>query len=406
MSQWVRRAMFAGVLLLVAGSGAQAGHEQTPAETQPSPEAASASCVLRIAYATADLPLNRDSFEVLLRSTSVLGAALREVPGLTPQMLGEDVSAELWELSENQTVERHTPTTTALLRLHVIVERSVPDADGKARQLLDALCRRLEQVFSERSADALGRRRDEMARAEEQVKQAERRVVQVQELQQKLYAEAGQTELSRAAVLANLQNWERDQQELEAKLAALHARQNALLEQIARIGGEIKTRAQEDPVAIELQKVVELRERALAKTREQAKQALASDDQVAGGEERLALARAELAKQRQAASFAAGGSLLADLSKDVVSLATDIAESEARREYFRGRLAQARERKLLELADRYEGEVAPQFKAAEQGVRIALDRRLEAEEQLARCRPATVTVLGAGGEQQGQSPKR
>jgi DNA repair exonuclease SbcCD ATPase subunit len=296
---------------------------------------------------------------------------------------------------------------TALLRLHVIVERSVPDADGKARQLLDALCRRLAQVFSERSAEALSRRREELTQAEEQVKQAEQRLAQVQELQQKLYAEAGQTELSQAAVLADLQGWEREQQEREAKLAALHARQNALLEQIARIGQEIKTRAQEDPVAIELQKVVELRERALAKTRELAKQGLvSSDDEVAAGEERLALARAELAKQRQAASLAAGGSLLADLNKDVVSLAADIAESEARREYFRGRMAQAREQKLLELANRYEGEVGPQLKAAEQGVRIALDRRLEAEEQLARCRPATVTVLGAGGEQQSQSPKR
>lgn len=406
MSHWVRRAMFAGVLLLVAGSGPQAGHEQAPAETQPSSEVASASCVLRIAYATADLPLNRDSFEVLLRSTSVLGAAVGEVRGLTPEMLGEDVSAELWELSENQTVERHTPTTTALLRLHVIVERSVPDADAKARQLLEALCQRLEQVFSERSAEALSRRREEFTRAEEQVKQAEQRLAQVQELQQKLYAEAGQAELSQTAVLADLQGWKREQQEREAKLAALHARQNALLEQIARIGQEVKARVQEDPVAIELQKVVELREQALEKTKELTKEHLAGDNEIAAGEERVALARAELAKQRQAASQAAGGSLLADLSKEVVTLAADIAESEAGREYFRGRLAQAREQKLLELVDRYEGEVVLQLKAAEQGVHIALDRRLEAEEQLARCRPATVTVLGAGGEQQGQSPNR
>jgi len=406
MSQWIGKAIFASVLLLVAGSGAQAGHEQTPAETQPSPEAASASCVLRIAYATADLPLNRDSFEVLLRSTSVLGAAVGEVRGLTPQMLGEEVSAELWQLSELKQMENHTAITTALLRLHVIVERSVPDADAKARQLLAALCQRLEQVFAERSEEALSQRREEVARAAEQVQQAEQRLAQVQELQQKLYAEAGQAELSQAAVLADLQGWEREQQEREAKLAALHARQNALLEQIARIGQEVKARVQEDPVAIELQKVVELRERALEKTKEMTREGLAGDNEIAAGEERVALARAELAKQRQAASQAAGGSLLADLNKEVVTLAADIAESEARREYFRGRLAQARERKLLELTDRYEGEVAPQFKAAQQTVRMGLDRRLEAEEQLARCRPATVTVLGAGGEQQGQSPKR
>jgi hypothetical protein len=347
--------------------------------------------MLRVGYVRGDLPLDRGSFRVLVDSSGVLGAAVRAVPGLTPEMLAEDISATLSEVSELQQVEGHMLVTTALLQLSVRVERSVADADAKAGRLLAALSKRLEQVLVERNEGTLSRRREDLARAAEQVTQAEQQLGQVQELQQKLYAEAGQSELSRTAILADLQGAEQELQHVGMKLASLHARQNATAEQIARIGKEIAARAQEDPVAVELQKIVELREQALKKEKETKEAGMFSGT---AGEEAVALARAELAKQRQAAAQAAGGNLLAELNKEVVTLAVDIAEAEARGEYFHTRLALARDKKLLELADHYEREVAPQLGAAEQAVRQALQRRAEAEEQLAQYRPVTVTVMG------------
>jgi hypothetical protein len=396
MSCRIRMLAFASVLFLVAGAAPQETPEQAPPETQPSNEAV-ASCVLRVQYTKEDLPMNRDSFKVLLGSNAVLAAAAREVPGLIPEVFENQASADLWELNELQQIVGHTPVTTSLLRLTVRVERSVPDADAKAGELLAALSRRLEQVLVERNAGALDRRRQAVAGATEQVTQAERQLGQVQELQRKLYADAGQTDLSRAAILGDLQSMEREQQQVEMKLVGLHARQNALAEQIARIGKEIAERAEHDPVAIELQKVVELRERALQKEKERKDAGLLGSESTAG-EEAVAMARAELAKQRQGPPQAAGASLLADLNKEVVTLAVDIAEAEAQGEYLRTRIAQAHERNLLELADRYEAEVAPQLSAAEQSLRDALARRLEAEELVARFRAVTVTVLGGAEE--------
>jgi hypothetical protein len=394
MIPWIRRATLATVVWLVTGAGAQTSQEQPAAETRPSSETATARCVLRVRYFRGDVPLDRKSFSALVNSDAVLGAAVRCVPGLEQAAPGRDVSAALSELNELSQIEGHTSVTTALLELSVRVWQNVPDAETKAANLLAAVSSRLEQGLGARNDAALRQRREAVDRAAEQVTQAQMELGKVQGPQQTLYAEAGQTELSRANILADLQATERDEQQAEMKLVELHARQNAIAEQIARIGKEVATRTQDDPVAVELQKVVALREKALEKAQELRKKGVAPEQDVNDAEEHLALARAELAKQREAASQSAGGNLLADLNKEVVTLAVDIAEAEARREYLHKRLEQARDRKLLELADRYEREVAPQLSAAEQTLRDALAQQVQAEERLAQYCPVTVTVLG------------
>ena len=178
------------------------------------------------------------------------------------------------------------------------------------------------------------------------------------------------------------------------RLAALHARQNALTEQIARIGKDLEAKAQQDPVAIELAKVVALRERALQAAQERSEAKLFSEQEVRDVEEKLALARADLAKQRQVANQLAGGNLLADFNKEVVNLAVEIAEVEAQREAVRERAAQIHERKLLELADRYDREVRPQLPLAEHAIEQALQRELQINTQLSAYRPPTLTVPG------------
>jgi hypothetical protein len=394
MSHEKRRAVGSFLVYLVAAGLACTAAEPPTAETQPRSQYAEASCVLRIVSAPDDFPLNEDTLRSIIESSGVLGAAAKDVLGAPAAGFEDALVLRVAEVGRFPGREGRNPVLTSLFRLRVELSEHIPEADARASRLLAGLCAGTERVLKDRSDEALIRRREVLMQAERDVAQAEQRLGRVHELQQTLYADAGQTELSHAVVLAHLQAADREWRDLEQKLAALRARQKALTEEIARIGHHAAARAEQDPVAAELRKVVELRERALQKMRERKQEHQVGEQEIADAEERLALARAELARQQQTASLAVGGSLLADLNRDVVMLAVDIAETEARRLSLRSYLDHARERKLLELASRYDTEIPQQLRAAEEALQQALRRKVAVEEQLGDYSAISFTVVG------------
>lgn len=361
-------------------------------DTQPVTSAVDVGCLVQITFGPG-LPLDRKTMMATLRSSGVLGAAVRDVPGLDPDAVGGG-DVHLTEFAGSSAREGNLMVTTLIAEVFVMVPASVPDARSKAEQLLHALCQRLEAELAAHGAAEQQRWRTQLVDAQTVVKKAEQRYQEVQAAQQELFAAAGQSELSRQAIVEELQVHERRQREQGMTLAVLHARQSALTEQIARIGREAAAQADQDPVVNELTKVVQLRELEFQRRQELGGKGLAAPADTREVEEALARARAELAKQRQIASQRAGGDLLADLNKELVTLAVDIAATEAEREFLRQRLAQVRERGLLELADRYEREVEQQLASAAQILRDALRRQVNMEERLASYRPPTVSVIG------------
>jgi len=185
-------------------------------------------------------------------------------------------------------------------------------------------------------------------------------------------------------------------EDVELKLVTQRARRDAIAEQVAKLGAAASQAATADPVVLELEKVVKLREQKLARakmaaeaksasTQAEVKAGLlpvraaeeanaAATQQVADGEEGLALALAELAKQRQAASQAAGGSLLADLNKELTMLTIDLVETEARHQALVGRATELWANYFKTLRGRAAG-VATQM-----------------ESQLANVKPAKVSL--------------
>ena len=367
---------------------------QPAAETQVAPAPRSARALVELTCAQADLGMSVDSITVLVNSNSILKHAARELLGLPPDRLGDEVRAEFSRAVHRSTNEHGTIVFALLAELVIHVPGDVPGADAKAEQLLAAVCKRLEAALSERAAFRLRQLQADAERARARAAQTEQELARLHELQRKLLAEAGRSNLDRDNLADELNSLEREGRELDMNLASLHARQNALTEQIGRIGREIPAREAQDPVALELDKVVKLREQALDKLLTRAKQGMATADEIADGEERLAQARAELARQRLEAAHSAGGELLSDLNKELVSTAVEIASAEARREYVRTQLAQAAERKLLELADRYDREVAHQLEIARKAVEDAARERVNAENAVAAYRPPTVTIVG------------
>lgn len=138
--------------------------------------------------------------------------------------------------------------------------------------------------------------------------------------------------------LLGLNRDEQSEREEAARLAAeaaathvrmngLEAREKALREQIAKVGADVASKVQDDPIVDELQKVVLLREGRLSKVREAAKKGGGITEWNVDEElETLSKAKAELEKSRRAAMQAAGGARLAQLQENLDNTLIQIAE--------------------------------------------------------------------------------
>lgn len=362
-----------------------------------------ANCLVRITFDPSSLPLSYDTVEALAETSGVVRAAAREF-----EPAFRDLRDSGLEFSDIVTItftpvgheakpgaSPVAPTRNVLLgRLCVGVERDVSLAEEIAEKLLARICARLEAILAETSEADRERLEQRLALAREEAERAAQRLTELQKLQQSLCTEAGQFDLVRELILDKIRSWEREQQSLDMKLAAHKARQKAVSEQLARVAREVTKTAAEDPVLAELEKVVKLREPATEHAKALAAKGAASQADVSQAEEILALARADVARQRQVASQAAGGKLLGELNQDLMTVAIDLAETEARLLFVRTQLTEIRSRKLLELADRYERDVAMQLPVAREAFQEAIERQQELEQQLRSYQPPSVTILG------------
>ena len=135
------------------------------------------------------------------------------------------------------------------------------------------------------------------------------------------------------AALAGQQEGRLDAQReaLQIESQGLIARKKVLEEQIADMGGKASAEAAKDPVAVELEKAVQIRERVLATRREGNKQSVVSLEQKLEAEGALIAAKAELAKFRREIAQS-GGQRIAELRRRLEDASADLAECEAKRE--------------------------------------------------------------------------
>jgi hypothetical protein len=126
----------------------------------------------------------------------------------------------------------------------------------------------------------------------------------------------------------------------------------------------------------------------------QVRQQLASHSELDGVNETVALARAQLLQQRQAAAQAAGGEILARLNGELALLEVERAEFEVRLSLTTARLAEVASKGLLRLADEYELKVNLALPAAQQAYTHASQLRLEAKMELQSLRQPSVKIIG------------
>lgn len=357
--------------------------------------AASATCLLRITCDSDSLPLTYDGVDALLRSSGVAADAVRAVPGIMEFWEDEPVSLEEFVFIRFKPAGMgKQPSGQLLLGQLTIDIEDYPVSGESVEQVLTGICRRLETLLREVGEQDRAQLEARLAAACEEVGQTQQRLAELRERRQQLCAAAGRTELSRKAIVEQVESWRSEQSEIQMNLAALKARQQTLSEQIAQASAQVRASVSDDSVAMELEKVVKLREREMDQAEALVEKGVSTEREAMQAAQSLAMARAQLAERRQHAAETAGGGLLAQLNQQLLTTSVESADLLGRAEYIAAQLKQIEQDNVLELADRYEGEVELQYDLARNTARDAAVHKERLEQQVRTFVPPTVTVLG------------
>ncbi|MHC4475097.1 MAG: hypothetical protein ACYTEL_05610 [Planctomycetota bacterium] len=186
------------------------------------------------------------------------------------------------------------------------------------------------------------------------------------------------------------------EQSLQMDVARLQARRAAIEEQIARTSEHVSAQMQTDPVAAELEPILD----ELTKQQNLYKELVEQDSTTAevyrSGlievTEKIASTRLALAERRDALARSAGGDQLARFNSQLAELIVEQAEKEAELQVVSRQLAQNGER--LAAAATFDPQ-ASQIRLAKQALDAAEHRLGELNVRLANLAEPTVTVLGA-----------
>jgi len=180
----------------------------------------------------------------------------------------------------------------------------------------------------------------------------------------------------------------------ELALAGLAAAEQAITEQIAKIGQRAVEAVETSPVVAEMAKVVELREQRVEYLGRMHEAGVVDGIETTAAQEQVALARVELLERREAAAARAGAGVLEKLNQDLAQKSIELAGALARRQTLQARLEDMRARNLLELSERWACEVElPRDQAQRALQRLTLEQQ-ELGARLRSLRLPEVSVIG------------
>ncbi|MBA3272986.1 MAG: hypothetical protein H0T11_03820, partial [Chthoniobacterales bacterium] len=129
-----------------------------------------------------------------------------------------------------------------------------------------------------------------------------------------------------------------ERQRLELENVGKTARRRAIEEHIAEQAARIAARVKEDPIAAELEKVVQAREVSVKRAQKLHESAAAPASDVSDAVATAAEARAKLLQRRLDAGTEVGGETLEALNRELTTLSIDLHEIEARFDFVKKEL--------------------------------------------------------------------
>jgi hypothetical protein len=194
------------------------------------------------------------------------------------------------------------------------------------------------------------------------------------------------------ALMVQRSDLTRKLQGLEVEMASMDARRQAIAREIDRIRHEAEAKLANDPVAAELERLVQSNMEILNRRQRVADNSPAAVTDLAQANENLTRARIELAKRREELARQTGGGQLEAFTAEMVRMTVDNAEKQAQMAILHRQLDQTQAQ--LAQATRFDPEAA-RARAMREGLEV-MDRRIaELRIRLATLQAPTVTVIGA-----------
>lgn len=233
-------------------------------------------------------------------------------------------------------------------------------------------------------------------RAHEELNQARQVLTRIQDQLRELSEKAGRADLSREAIVGELSDLQSRQRSIEMEFQMRHARRSAIQQQIAQIAERAVSDKQNVVIEQELERIVALRQKELRVTTQMVEREVASTQNLDQAQEKLAMARVQLAQHRRESAQSAGGDLLASFNAELARLSIDSVEMEAHLTFVRQQIAQLKAGNLLELADQYDRVATVDMPLARSALERAMARSEELNHQSQTTRRPSVTVIGDG----------
>lgn len=212
-----------------------------------------------------------------------------------------------------------------------------------AREYLDRIVRDLLKYLDNTRTTGIDKR---MKSVRENVAEAEQKLQnttwQVRELENKLREASGRVDVSPQNLMNAITQLDEEHMKLQIEQAAKLARRTALMKALAESKKDLEQRVKEDAVVAELEKIVDIREQALAQKRKLAEAGQASKEEVGEAEVELSEAKTKLLERRQEAAERAGADIVSSWNRELMSLSVDENEMLARLEQVSARLQKMR----------------------------------------------------------------
>ena len=250
---------------------------------------------------------------------------------LAPTVLGGTVNEQGWV-----TVNPIVRANSMDLDIEVDLPEGVrPAAKELVEQAINETEQSIVQRFDRRFNEEQEPRQDAAARAEQRVRDSER---QAAELRSKMRQLAGRADISGKTITDAMTRLEEEKQKLELDQMAKSARRDELEKQIAEQSEKIQKKIESDPIAAELQKVVDARAEKADFANKQAGAGTVSMSEARDAVAQLAEARARLLERKRDAAAEAGGDVLAALNKELLTLSVDLRELQVRLKFVEAHL--------------------------------------------------------------------
>ena len=259
-----------------------------------------------------------------LRRFDTVDAAVTATLGVEPLAAGMYYDLDITPASREIIISVYTdrnvqPGST-------VKPRATEAADAAVAALIEALTPSSEDLkWAVEKRDQLVNRKNSL-------------LTELHDLESTLRKQSDSVDVSPATIHQLLSSLQTQRESLSLDLVAKQARAEALTDQIAKYSDQLAKKVEQDPVANELEKVVELQQKAADLAEKQQQSGVVSSADANKAAQELAVARAKLLERKSLTASTAGGDTLAAWNKELMNLSVDQAELNARLKAINERL--------------------------------------------------------------------